>query len=281
MGHEIDGLHGARNEAGALELDEIRIEADSPFLGELEEVETKLERRMKRHGANFRWLGRNSNITLAGRTHSKWLIIDDIVYSFGGLNVGEESFDNTDYLLKFHNAELASRLFSEHLRLMGADRGGHASRSHKFALDKSSTVLIDGGLLGDSIIYRRACALAKEAESITLVSQYCPTGKLSRILRRKQATIYFNHWRRAGALNKLLIQIGMLSARQRTLYERVPYLHAKFMICTMPDGKKVAITGSHNFMFSSGFLGTREIALETTDKRIIMQLEKFMTHRVA
>nr|MBP6038525.1 hypothetical protein [Candidatus Saccharimonas sp.] len=60
-----------------------------------------------------------------------------------------------------------------------------------------------------------------------------------------------------------------------------PYLHAKFMIGTMPDGSKRAITGSHNFMFGSGLMGTREIALETTDTKIIRQLERFIDTYVA
>lgn len=240
----------------------------------------KLERRLKKHGINFRWLGRTSNLTFSGRTHSKWVIIDDDVYAFGGINLDNDSFNNTDYMFRFRDQELAQRLFNEHLRLVGADRGAHATKSRKISLSEASTVLIDGGFPGDSLIYRRAVTLAKEARSIVLVSQYCPTGKLNRILRRKQAIIYFNHWRRAAWLNKLMIRFGMLFARQQTLYTGTPYLHAKFMICTMADGKKVAITGSHNFMFGSGMIGTREIALETSDKHIIAQLEEFLEKRV-
>ena len=241
----------------------------------------KLERRLKKHGINFRWLGRTGNIPLMGRTHSKWIIIDDTVYAFGGINLDQESFDNTDYMLKYQDIHLADQLFNEHTRLVGADRGGHASRSHQVSLKNGDTVLIDGGLFGDSIIYRRACRLARQAESIVLVSQYCPTGKLNRILRRKKATVYFNHWRQANWLNKIMIQVGMLFAKQHTLYHRTPYLHAKFIIFTMPGGQQIALTGSHNFMVGSDRVGTREIALETTDKKIIAQLERFLAEQVA
>ncbi len=241
----------------------------------------KLERRLKKHGIHFRWLGRTSNVAFSGRTHSKWIIVDDTVYSFGGLNLDRESFDNTDYMLKFDDQELADQLFNVHNRLVSADRGGHAAKSRRLKISPEISVLIDGGLIGDSLIYRRACALAKEASSITLVSQYCPTGKLNRILRRKNADVYFNHWRQANSVNKLLIQFGMLFAKQRTGYTRDRYLHAKFMLFTMPDGREVALSGSHNFMFGSGFLGTREIALETTNKQIIKQLKQFLTDYVA
>ena len=44
--------------------------------------------------------------------------------------------------------------------------------------------------------------------------------------------------------------------------------------------KKVAITGSHNFVSGGVFLGTREVALETTNKKIIIQLERFFKEHV-
>lgn len=241
----------------------------------------KLERRLKKHGVNFRWLGRTGNVPLMGRTHSKWAIVDDTVYTFGGTNLDSESFDNTDFMLKFHSSDLADRLFLEHTRLLGADKGAHASRSHKFTIVGGDTVLVDGGLFGDSVIYRRACTLAREATSITLVSQYCPTGKLNRILRHKKAVVYFNHWRQAAWLNKVMIQTGMLFAKQNTLYRRTPYLHAKFILFTMPSGQEIAISGSHNFMFGSGLMGTREIAIETTNKAVISQLKQFLAQHVA
>jgi cardiolipin synthase len=240
----------------------------------------KVERQLKKSGADFRWLGRSSNIGFAGRTHTKWLITDDVVYSFGGVNIDRESFINTDYMIRMADATLADALFSQHLRLLKADRAGHALKSRKISINDSSTTLIDGGLIGDSVIYRRACTLAKEATEITLVSQYCPTGKLNRILKRKKATLYFNHWRRATWMNKLLIQFGMLFTRQNTRYHHKQYLHAKFIIFTMPDGAKVAISGSHNFMYGSVLLGTREIALETRDPSLIKQLEQFLATRV-
>jgi cardiolipin synthase len=142
-------------------------------------------------------------------------------------------------------------------------------------------VLTDGGFQGDSIIYRRVCELAKEAKEVLLVSQYCPTGKLARILRNKPAKLYFNPPELAGPLNRAVISVGMLFSHHKTLYKRDRYLHAKFMIFTMPSGEKIAITGSHNFVYGGVLLGTREIALETNDRKIIRQLEAFFQEHVA
>ncbi len=241
----------------------------------------QLERQLKKAGINFHWLGRTSNFGFAGRTHCKWLIVDDTTYTFGGVNIGKESFENTDLMLRLQNADFADMLFSQHFRLLKADKAGHATKSHSITIDKYSSALIDGGLIGDSVIYRRACKLARQATDITLVSQYCPTGKLNRILKRKNATLYFNHWRKAAWMNRLLIQFGMVFTKQRTNYHSKNYLHAKFIIFTMADGKKIALCGSHNYMYGSVLFGTREIAIETQDPHIISQLETFFHKKVA
>jgi len=241
----------------------------------------RLERRLKRHGIQFYWLGRKANIILTGRTHTKWIVVDDIVYSFGGLNLDNESLTNIDYMFRVHDSKLAETILAEHVRIRRADRGGAGIRNHTYKLDELTDVLFDGGLIGSSLIYRRTVTLARQAEHVTLVSQYCPTGPLTRILKAKHATVYYNHWRNASSVNRALIGLGMLSAKSTTAYKHDAYLHAKFAIFTMPNGDKVAISGSHNFMFGSGVVGTREVALETTDHRIIRQLEKFFERYVA
>lgn len=238
-----------------------------------------LQKRFRKAGAKFYWLGRLSMVAFTGRTHIKWCIVDDTVYSFGGVNLDLPSIQNTDYMFMVKNDELASRLIAEQERIITADRRGHAYRSHQFG-DDDNMVLIDGGFLGDSIIYRRACYWAERASHVTLVSQYCPTGKLSRLLKKVDSALYFNHWTNAGLLNRFVIRVGMATSKQTSAYHRRPYLHAKFVIFTLTDGKKVAITGSHNFVSAGVFLGTREVALETSNKKIIAQLERFFEKHV-
>lgn len=240
----------------------------------------RVQRRLSKDGVEFQWLGRMSNLVFAGRTHTKWAIVDDIVYSFGGVNLDHVSFTNADYMIRFQHHVLAERLADEHRRILKADRANHASRSHKLVLDEQNTILIDGGVPGDSVIYRRACTLAKEASEVTLVSQYCPTGRLSRILKRKSAVLYFNHWRKARWVNMLIIQAGMIISRQSTLYNRRLYLHSKFIIYTAQDKSRVALSGSHNYTNSGVIVGTREIALETRDPELIDQLAAFLDKHV-
>lgn len=239
-----------------------------------------LERRMKKAGAKFRWLGRLNWFAFFGRTHIKWFIVDDTVYSFGGVNLDAESQDYVDFHLRTTNKLLADRLCDEQQRIVRADQLGRSLRSRRFG-DDDNTVLLDSGYAFDSVIYRRACYLAAQSSRIVLVSQYCPTGKLSRLIKKTDSDLYFNHWTGAGFLNKWTIRVGMWLSRQHTSYHKREYLHAKFIIFTLKSGEKVAITGSHNFVWAGSMLGTREVALESKNSEIIDLLEKFIATRVA
>lgn len=235
---------------------------------------------LRDNGAGFRWLGRNSNIGFAGRTHTKWLVIDNTVYSFGGINIDGRSFTNTDYMLERNDKKLADWIIKQHEDIIKADRAGRAMRNRKYSLDDKTTVFLDGGLPGSSIIYSRACKLALPASSSIIVSQYCPSGKLARIINKKPYTLFFNSVKNANSLNRFMIATGKLTTNLLNSYTKKNYLHAKLAIFTMHDGSKVALSGSHNLSYSGVLFGTREIAIETTDESIIAQLESFIDTKV-
>jgi cardiolipin synthase len=240
---------------------------------------TMMGRRFRKSGVRFSWLGKSQVIVASGRTHMKWCVVDDMVYSFGGVNLYEQGINNNDFIIRIQNQDLADRLFDEYNHIVKADAGGYSNRSHKFTINNNK-ILIDGGVFFDSIIYRQACKLAEESFRIRLVSQYCPTGKLGRLIRQTNSELYFNPPANASAINRIIISVGMFLSGNKTLYKKRKYLHAKFMIFETHDGRKVAITGSHNFVFSGVVLGTKEIALRTEDPAIIEQLENFLTKKV-
>ena len=243
---------------------------------------TAMSKRLRNAGVRFTCLGKFSLLPIFGRTHSKITIVDDTVFSFGGVNLDNASLDFADYMFEYKNAALAAQLTDDARRLIDADDDNFAYKSHSYDYPSVGRVLVDGGFQGDSIIYRRACQLAREATDITFVSQYCPTGKLSRILRKKQAKLYFNRVENTNnRLNSLFIRMSVWFNRFKTLYTNTQYLHAKFILFTMPDGQKIALTGSHNFIYTGVIMGTREIALETDHPAIIKQLESFFQKYVA
>ena len=240
-----------------------------------------LKKQFSHDGVKFRWLGQHSGPMFTGRTHSKWLVVDDVAFSFGGINTEKEAFvDHIDYMLEFRDAHLANLLAAEHEKIEAADRARTSSRNHRARI-RDGLVLFDGGKAGRSIIYNAAVKLANEASEILLVSQYCPTGKLAKILATKPSRIYFNQLENVDKLlNRMMIRLGKSAIREHNLYHHETYLHAKFAIFTMPDGTKTAITGSYNFVALSGRLGQREVALATSNPQIISLLEKFWRENV-
>lgn len=242
----------------------------------------KTAKKLSRNGVKFHWLGKSHISIFNGRTHSKWCIADDVVYSFGGVNIQNQGILNNDYMLKTTSRELADILCREFHQLVIADTSGRP-RSSKSIKWGDNNILIDGGLVNNSIIYKHACKLAARSKSITLVSQYCPTGKLNKLLHQaNNSSLYFNNYAQATTwLNKLTIRSGMFVTHNQTLYNKQQYLHAKFMIFTLKNGQKVAISGSHNFVKAGVVLGTNEIALETRDINLIEQLENFVLSSVA
>jgi cardiolipin synthase len=235
---------------------------------------------LKKAGVVFHWLGRSRMTIFNGRTHSKWCVIDDTVFTFGGVNLYDGGIDNVDYMFRTKDAPLAGRLVEEQLRIQRSERKSGNYPSAIVEL-KDQKILIDGGIIGQSVIYRRACELAEEAKKIVFVSQYCPTGKLARILKeKKHVKLYYNKASNAQGLNSLVISFSQFVSGLQTSYRKKRYLHAKFIVFTMEDGTKRAITGSHNFAYTGVLLGTREIALETADPVIIGQLEEFIAKRI-
>lgn len=242
----------------------------------------RMVRSLKRAGVHFSWLGRARMTLFNGRTHSKWCIVDDTIFSFGGVNMYGEGIDNVDYMFKLYDAKLADRLIEEQKRILTAERrsSNYSSVAYEYG---DATVLIDGGIIGQSVIYRRAVELSEKAAHITFVSQYCPTGKLARILKSKstkELDLYFNRPQQADGLNRIVLRIALFLTRLKTSYKQARYLHAKCIVFTMEDGSKIAITGSHNFAYTGVLLGTREIAMETKDPDVIKQLETFIKKEV-
>jgi cardiolipin synthase len=241
---------------------------------------TAMGKKLRGAGVQFHWLGHARTTLFNGRTHSKWCVVDDHVFSFGGVNLYKQGVENVDYMFKTRQSELADRLVKEQHRILRAERAANNFPSSHYDT-KGGRVFFDGGIIARSVIYKRACELAEHAVNITFVSQYCPSGKLANILKRTSHTLYFNQPDQASFMNKILIRGNMLLTGFRSSYSRSTYLHGKCLIFTMPDGSKTALTGSHNFAYAGVLFGTREVALETKDPAIVKQLETFVTNNVA
>lgn len=241
---------------------------------------TDMVNRLRSSGVHCQWLGMHHPFLFAGRTHAKWIIADNEVYSFGGINLQPDFTQEADFMLRVHDKSVAETLARLHLSIAQADKVDAAFLSQSVGC-RHGTVLLDGGIPGDSIIYRRAKKLTSIASRVVVVTQYAPTGSLAKLIAQKPYAAYYNQPTSHDALTNALIWYGKKRYGITNSYTKDRYIHAKFMICTMKDGSKTAITGSHNFISYGGWLGTREVALETSDAEIIAQLESYHERYIA
>lgn len=91
---------------------------------------TRMAKELSRAGVTFQWLGRLNLASFSGRTHGKWCVIDDTVFSFGGVNLYGAATLNADYMLRSNNPSLADALILEHARIVQADKKHSSFRSH-------------------------------------------------------------------------------------------------------------------------------------------------------
>jgi hypothetical protein len=68
--------------------------------------------------------------------------------------------------------------------------------------------------------------------------------------------------------------------RIRNRYKGEKMIHAKAMLLEMPSGRKVVLSGSHNFNYRGVSFGTQEICLYSTNKKLWDDLQAFIRRRV-
>lgn len=235
---------------------------------------------LKQSGVSFTWLDDRLKLNpFAGVTHIKWSVVDTTCYVFGGVNLYTGGIaQSTDYMIRLDDPLLADALVKQQIAIAASPTPLYPGYT---GTSKIGTWHIDSGKQNDSIIYDRACELAEKATHTLFVSQYAPSGPLAKILKHTTASVYYNQPKTTSFPTNLMLWRDQLMSGIQSQYTRKKYLHAKFIIFTMSDGKKVALTGSHNFSHKGVVFGTREVALETSSPVLIEQLEAFFTTYIA
>lgn len=215
-------------------------------------------------GAQVHMVGRLGINPFRHRMHCKFTVVDDTVFSFGGVNFLDSGFENNDYMFDIKSASLVK--YFQSLSKDIAETSLFKDSSHK--VDDNNTILLDGGQPGKSIIYEKACDLARNSKEIYLLSQMCPSGRLAKIMTETHYRAYFNQASSAPFPTSLSIFVDQKRSSIKNSYNKGLYLHAKCILFVGKDGQKSLISGSHNFSWRGVAYGTKEIALYSTDTRI-------------
>jgi len=207
-----------------------------------------------------------------GRCHVKITVVDDDFYCFGGINFTDESFQNIDYMFHGAHPRLADRL-EQLVARIGTIQP--PLPDDDLPLGSTQHLLFDGGKPDDSIIYDQACELASQAIRVLYVSQTAPSGRLAELLHGTDSTCYFNRPLQMQLPGRYAQAFDQQRWRTPNHYTGTRYIHAKFMLCELPGGRKAVLSGSNNFSYRGVAFGTQEIALYSTEPSHYHQLRAF------
>jgi phosphatidylserine/phosphatidylglycerophosphate/cardiolipin synthase-like enzyme len=230
-------------------------------------------------GVNISFIGKLGINPFKGRMHAKYTVVDDVLFSFGGVNFHDEAFTSyIDYMFRIENGKLMNFLAV----LTKKIHSDGPFNNLELQIDKNNQVLVDGGRPKKSAIYELACELAKDAREVCCVSQMCPSGELANLIRKtNNYHCYFNSARRASTPTNISIAVDSARYRIHNSYQKAAYLHAKCLLFIMKDGEKRLITGSHNFSWRGVAYGTKEMALYSKDPKMWQKLYDFIQNEVA
>jgi cardiolipin synthase len=231
-----------------------------------------VNRELSSLGAHITYIGRIEANPFKGCCHSKITIIDDIVYTFGGVNYSDASFTDNDYMFCVRDRTLANR-FEQLVRTIATNRPIMDDTSE--VLDATTTLLFDGGAADTSIIYDTACTLVSQAKHVLYVSQFPPSGRLGKIMAQKSCTCYCNRPSQAGFPFNLAFALDTRRYGTTNHYMHDTYIHAKYIMTEDADGSKHVLSGSNNFSWSGVHFGTKEIAMHSTDPAIWQALDAY------
>jgi phosphatidylserine/phosphatidylglycerophosphate/cardiolipin synthase-like enzyme len=232
---------------------------------------------LRASGAHITYVGKLSLNPFKGRCHTKITLIDDAVFTFGGVNFSSGAFSNHDYMLTAKNALLADRLY---LLVRDIEKDQRLIDMTE-PLSKTLTLHFDGGTPDSSAIYDQACAMVSEARKVYYVSQMCPSGRLAKLITNTENYCYFNRSSQAEPPLNMALPVDRLLSGVTNRYKGKTYIHAKFILCEGKDDSKRLLSGSNNYSWRGIAYGTKEIAASSSDPALWDTFYEYMQKEIA
>jgi phosphatidylserine/phosphatidylglycerophosphate/cardiolipin synthase-like enzyme len=245
---------------------------DGPRWGHTIAINSELQSR----GAHVTYVGKIGFNPYKQRCHSKITIVDDLSYTFGGVNFYAGGFTFHDYMLESNEPELANKLYDLVCNIEKFPRMTDITEE----LDDDNTLLFDGGTPGSSVIYDAACEAVANAKKVYYVSQMCPSGQLAKLITKADNECYFIRPSQAEPPSSLALIVDKARYGVKNHYTGKQYIHAKFILCEGKDGSKVVVSGSNNFSWRGIAYGTKEIAVRSTDPKLWQAFYDYMQREI-
>jgi cardiolipin synthase len=221
---------------------------------------------------------------LAGRSHMKFAVIGEWA-AVGSCNLNTSDHVNLtvggqDRRTSAWLWELAGRLVTEGRAdtAMGAD-------DVEYEVDEATTLLLDAGARGRSLILERAMEMVDAAKEYVLITcQFFPNDATAKHLRAAhergvEVEIIYNHPAKHGFPNNLLHRVVERTERwvsPESFFAHTVPAGQKFMHAKLIATEQGAMIGSHNYVTAGVKLGTAEIAVECRDPQLASRAAALM-----
>lgn len=224
--------------------------------------------------------------------HVKLAIVDDVAW-FGTMNLREEDFAMSNFMVKVTDPRWVSKLKEVFEQTERHDFG--ADEVFTIEGQPSTQLLLDSGAKDQSVIYDRATEMIgslQEGDEFTIISQWPPQKMLfgemadtfdAAMARGAKGTFLINP---AEDLHNVAPQLSPLlqksiAKKQRTNSNMIAYnlarkTHAKALVIKRASGEVEVLFGSHNFTSRTVKNGTRELAMWSQDPEIVSQITQFL-----
>lgn len=218
-------------------------------------------------------------VPFIGRSHEKIKIVDNTAW-MGGLNFGEDNFRSGDFEVKITKPEIVEALAGEFLRTTKE----RSREDYEVPCDEESSLLVDIGKRGRSLILERAIDLVNHAESVVENLRYfIPGGRFLDALQAarnrgvKVDVVVADPQRITDRPFQILDKALGVVMKVKSIKGKVPvsyypgWLHAKLLVV---DGRTV-LFGSHNLSPVDVMAGTSEMDLLSRNTTLVNNLEDF------
>lgn len=227
----------------------------------------------------------------AGRSHIKAVVVGNDLY-VSGSNLRDTNRTDLSLLVKDETAaDYVFDLIAKIIKVGSTQAATHL-RDRELALDNNTSLLVDSGARGQSLILEQALDLIDNADEwLVMTCQYFPYGITARHLaaarsRGVKVRLYYGHPTHHENLQIMAHRLVIAQERTRNpkeLFELQigkdqPHVHAKIIA-----SEKGAIIGSHNYVTAGVKMGTAEMAILRRDPQFAAQaarvIEKEITSR--
>ncbi len=238
-----------------------------------------INEQLRQNGVRVTYIGKVGLNPYQNRCHSKITIIDDQVYTFGGVNFTDDSFENHDSMLAAQDNALAERLYTL-VRSIEEDPVAPLPDLRE-PLDDANNLLFDGGTPGASVIYETACTIVGDAKKVYFVSQMSPSGRLAKLITATENECYLIQPSQAEFPANVDLAWDTFRYKIKNQYKGTRFIHAKLILTEGHDGSKHVISGSNNFSWRGVKYGTKEIALHSTNPKLWQDFYDFLHQEIA